>query len=140
STAEQESMPRSAIASGAVDFVLPPDEIAREIGRIARHPYVAPSDIDPSVGQESSFARVLEILRQSTGVDFSNYKRNTLHRRITRRMVLHKLDGLRDYVKFLQANPDEVQALHQDVLINVTSFFRNPEAYEALKTVVFPVI
>jgi len=138
STAEQESMPRSAVATGAVDFVLPPDEIAKELGRIASHPYVAPSDTDPAAANEPAFARVLEALRQATGVDFFNYKRNTLHRRITRRMVLHKLDGLREYVKFLQANPREVEALYQDVLINVTSFFRNPEAYEALKTVVFP--
>src|SRR5581483_10653976 len=72
------------------------------------------------------------------GVDFSDYKRNTLHRRITRRMVLHKLENLHEYVRFLQSNPGEPDALFQDILINVTSFFRNPEAYEALKTLVFP--
>src|SRR5205085_6885607 len=113
-------------------------EIAREIGRIARHPYVAPAATDPSVANEPAFVRILEILRQATGVDFGNYKRNTLHRRITRRMVLHKLDGLKEYLRFLQANPAETEALYHDVLINVTSFFRNPDAYEALKTIVFP--
>ena len=138
STAEQSGMPRSAIESGVVDFVLPPEEIARELGRIARHPYIAPQPVDPTVTQEPGFVRILELLRQSTGVDFANYKRNTLHRRITRRMVLHKLDGLSDYIRFLQAKPDELHALYQDVLINVTSFFRNPEAYEAIKARVFP--
>ncbi|HUP30869.1 MAG TPA: chemotaxis protein CheB [Usitatibacter sp.] len=136
-TAEQTSMPRSAVHSGCVDFVLPPEEIARELGRIARHPYVAPAAADPSAVQEPAFTRVVEMLRQGTGVDFGNYKKNTLHRRITRRMVLHKLDGLRDYLRLLQSKPEEVNALYQDVLINVTSFFRNPEAYEALKTVFF---
>ena len=137
-TAEQSSMPRSAIAAGVVDFVLPPDEIARELARIARHPYVAPSAPQHAMDEEPAFVRVVDLLRQSTGVDFSKYKRNTLQRRITRRMVLHKMDGLRDYVRLLQSKPDEVESLYQDVLINVTSFFRNPEAYEALKAVVFP--
>jgi two-component system CheB/CheR fusion protein len=136
-TAEQASMPRSAIAAGAVDFVLPPDEIARELGRIARHPYVAPT-LEPDRESEPAFVRILDILRQATGVDFGNYKRNTLHRRITRRMVLHKLDNYREYLRLLDADPVEVQALYQDVLISVTSFFRNPDAYDALKATVFP--
>ncbi|HET9653449.1 MAG TPA: CheR family methyltransferase, partial [Usitatibacter sp.] len=138
STAEQASMPRSAVASGAVDFVLPPQEIAKELAHIAHHPYVAPTGADATLLQEPAFGRVLDLIRQSTGADFSNYKRNTLHRRITRRMVLHKLDGLREYLRFLQGNPEEIESLYQDVLINVTSFFRNPEAFEALKRAVFP--
>jgi two-component system CheB/CheR fusion protein len=138
-TAEQSSMPRSAIATGAVDFVLPPREIARELGRIAHHPYVrpAPGEANPALN-EAAMQRVLGMLRHHMGVDFDGYKRNTIDRRVTRRMVLHKLDGLTDYVRFLQANPAEVEALFQDLLITVTSFFRNPEAYEALKAHVFP--
>ena len=135
-TAQHNSMPRSAIAAGCVDFVLPPDEIAQEIARIARHPYVAPA-AEADVA-EPDLGRVLEQLRFATGVDFSNYKRNTLHRRITRRVVLHKMEDLGAYVHFLQSNPAEVEALYQDVLISVTSFFRNPEAFEALKGNVFP--
>ena len=135
-TAQHNSMPRSAIAAGCVDFVLPPDEIAQEIARIARHPYVAPA-AEADVA-EPTLGRVLEQLRFTTGVDFSNYKRNTLHRRITRRVVLHKMEDLGAYVRFLQSNPAEVEALYQDVLISVTSFFRNPEAFEALKGNVFP--
>jgi two-component system CheB/CheR fusion protein len=138
-TAEQQSMPRSAIATGTIDFVLPPDEIAKELGRIARHPYVKPELDQGSIAlNDSSMQRILGILRHSTGVDFDGYKRNTLNRRIARRMVLHKIDGLHDYVRYLQGNAGEVEALFQDVLINVTSFFRNPDAYEALKSVVFP--
>jgi two-component system CheB/CheR fusion protein len=138
-TAEHDGMPRSAIAAGSVDFVLPADEIGREIGRIARHPYVA-ADAARAEGRanDAQIGRVLELLRRATGVDFANYKRNTLHRRITRRMVLQKLEGLQEYVGFLEERPVEVQALYRDILIGVTSFFRNPEAYEALKQHVFP--
>ena len=81
---------------------------------------------------------MLQLLHRATGVDFSQYKFSTLYRRVTRRMVLHKLDDLNDYADFLQRNTDETQTLYGDILINVTSFFRNPEAYEALKEKVFP--
>jgi two-component system, chemotaxis family, CheB/CheR fusion protein len=136
-TAQQSSMPQSAVASGCVDFVLPPDEIAREIGRIARHPYVAPDRRKAPAG-EPDLSKILEILRKVKGVDFSLYKANTLYRRITRRMVLHKLQGLQDYARLLRKNPGEVEALYQDTLIKVTSFFRNPETFAALKARVLP--
>ncbi|HUI99462.1 MAG TPA: chemotaxis protein CheB [Usitatibacter sp.] len=138
STAEQDSMPRSAIAAGVVDFVLPPDEIAHELVRLAHHPYVARGAVEPEPSQEPIFARVVEALRQSTGVDFSKYKRNTLRRRITRRMVLHRLQGFDEYLQLLESNPAELDALYADVLINVTSFFRDAAAFESLKSVVFP--
>ncbi len=73
----------------------------------------------------------------ATGVDFSKYKRKALYRRIIRRAVLHKMEGPRDYARFLQSNPTETDALYQDVLISVTRFLRNPEAFEVLKTKVF---
>jgi len=136
-TAQQSSMPRSAVASGCVDFVLPPDGIARKIGRIARHWYVAPARRQTPAGEPDA-GKILETVRKVTGVDFSQYKANTLHRRIARRMVLHKLEGLQDYARFLRENPGEVEALYQDILINVTSFFRNPETFEALKASVLP--
>jgi two-component system CheB/CheR fusion protein len=139
-TAQHTSMPTSAVAAGCVDFVLPPAKIAQEIARISRHPYVTrgAEEILNSPGSEPSLSRVLDQLRVTTGVDFSSYKRNTLLRRITRRAVLHKMDGLRDYARFLQGDPAEAEALYQDVLISVTSFFRNPDAFEVLKTKVFP--
>ncbi|MGQ0538384.1 MAG: chemotaxis protein CheB, partial [Gemmatimonadaceae bacterium] len=137
-TAQHDSMPRSAIAAGWVDHVLPPNEIAREIARISRHPYMAPREPQPDAAGEQAMQKVLEVVRTATGVDFTNYKRNTLHRRITRRLVLRKLGGLKEYARVLQSTPAEVAALYQDILISVTSFFRNPEAFDALKTHVFP--
>lgn len=139
-TAQQGSMPESAIAAGCVDFVLPPQEIASEIARIAKHPFLAPpsgvqkrkDDGEPVLGQ------VLQIIRNATGVDFSRYKRNTLYRRVTRRVVLHKLESMNEYVGVLLDNPKEREELYRDILINVTNFFRNPEAFDALKTKVFP--
>ena len=141
SSAIHDSMPRSAIAAGCVDFVLPPEEIAKEIARIARHPYVAPVDEVPiEEASGSDLKKVFELLRHNSGVDFTHYKRNTLFRRLTRRMVLHRLDGLKEYARFLQEMPSELEALYQDVLINVTSFFRNPECFDLLKTKVFPAL
>jgi two-component system CheB/CheR fusion protein len=138
-TAEQPSMPRSAIAAGCVDFVLSPDDIAHELARIARHPYASVND-DGSIesADQSQIGHILDLVRHACRVDFANYKRNTLHRRISRRVLLHKLDSLQDYVYFLRDHPAEIDALCEDILINVTSFFRNPEAYEALKAKVFP--
>jgi len=140
-TAQQDSMPRNAITAGCVDFVLPPEKIAEEIVRIARHPYVGPpvkKRHDQPATVEVDLGPVLELLCKGTGVDFGQYKFNTLYRRITRRMVLNRMEGLRDYVRFLRESPEEVEALFQDVLISVTGFFRDPEAFEAVKTRVFP--
>jgi len=138
-SAEHGNMPASATAAGCVDFVLAPAAIASELVRISRHPYVArPSDDAALPGAEPGLTRVLEQVRLATGVDFASYKRNTLLRRVSRRAVLHKMDDLRDYARLLQGTPAEIEALYQDVLISVTSFFRNPEAFEVLKTKVFP--
>lgn len=137
-SAQQSGMPHSAIASGTVDFILPPDAIAREIVRIGRHPYTVPDvgaaepDAEPDLGQ------VLRLLQIQSGVDFTEYKFNTLYRRISRRMVLRQLNDLGKYTAFLQQNPGELEALYRDILINVTSFFRDPEVFDALKEKVFP--
>jgi len=144
-TAQQNGMPRSAIASGCVDFVLSPEEIAAELGRIAQHPRMARApapkpEAPPPEADGPDFDVVQKLLRDVTGVDFSQYKPNTFHRRITRRMVLRQMRTLKEYVSFLEGDPVEVQALYQDILINVTSFFRNPEMFEVLKAKVFPVL
>jgi len=136
-SAQHDGMPRSAIAAGVVDVVLPPRRIAQEIVRIARHPYVAES-MDLPVGTTDVEDQILALVRRESGVDFSQYKSNTLHRRIKRRMVLLKMSRLEDYATYLRRNPGEIEALYQDILISVTNFFRNPEAFEALKTRVFP--
>ena len=140
STALYDGMPRSAITAGRVDCVLPPAGIARELARIARHPYVA--DLAAETGRPGAdldqIDQILLALRHGTGVDFSQYKSNTLHRRIRRRMALLKIGSAVEYARFLEGNPAEVEALYQDILISVTTFFRNPEAFEALKTKIFP--
>jgi two-component system, chemotaxis family, CheB/CheR fusion protein len=140
STALYDGMPRSAITAGRVDFVLPPAGIARELARIARHPYVTEGS-EEAAGPSADLDQIDQILvalRHRTGVDFSQYKSNTLHRRIRRRMALLKIAGGAEYARFLKSNPAEVEALYQDILISVTTFFRNPEAFEALKTKIFP--
>jgi two-component system, chemotaxis family, CheB/CheR fusion protein len=137
-TAQHEGMPHSAIASGCVDFVLPPNEIAREIIRIGQHPYAAPPPGSREQDHEPNLAQVVKLLQRATGVDFTHYKFNTLYRRISRRMVLQKLDGMSQYLAFLRQTPAEVEALYQDILISVTSFFRDPASFDALKSQVFP--
>ena len=141
SSAKYDGMPASAVASGSVDFVFSPAEIANELGRIAQHPYVRGKGIElEEVGDttEKQMAQVFAMLRRITRVDFSEYKPPTVGRRVARRMALHKVEDLHDYVALLQHNNDEVKALYQDLLINVTSFFRDPQAFEALKSIVYP--
>jgi two-component system, chemotaxis family, CheB/CheR fusion protein len=142
-SAKYESMPRSAIAAGYVDFVLPPEGIAKELARIGRHPYVAPVKPERVVPKsepvaEDHLAKAFVWLRSATGVDFNHYKRATIVRRIRRRMVLHNMESLSDYIRYLQGNRGELEALYHDILINVTSFFREPEGFETLKKEVFP--
>lgn len=139
---EYSGMPHSAIATGHVDFVLTPEEIANELMRIAQHPYLRRRL--PEVPQETlvaddgSLSKIFVMLRARTGIDFTYYKQNTIQRRIKRRMVLYQLIRMKDYLKFLQTHPKELEVLFQDMLINVTSFFRDPETFAALKNSVFP--
>jgi two-component system CheB/CheR fusion protein len=154
-SAKYDSMPRSAIAAGCVDFVLPPEKIAAELARIARHPLVtlAPVDDDPPDAapdgrpepkrttpdaDAEDLRRILLLLRDHRDVDFSLYKSSTIQRRVARRLVINRHETLADYATFLKGNPKELDALYADVLINVTSFFRNPEAFEALRRRIFP--
>jgi two-component system CheB/CheR fusion protein len=142
-TALYPGMPSSAIATGCVDFVMPPDEIARELGKISRHPAIRRSgslDLDNIgvPGSASQFAKVFELLRKVTGLDFASYKRTTIRRRIARRMTLHKFTTLEEYLACLTKNRAEVEALSQDLLIKVTTFFRDTDAFDALKKKIFP--
>ncbi len=171
-SARYDSMPRSAIASGCVDFVMAPAAIALELARIATHPYLRgklpplPADrISPSAAVAPAvvavrglspktrvrtsgerprspaplhgFAQIMELAREQSGVDFSLNKPSTIHRRITRRMVLGRKNSLDDYARFVASDPREFKALYVDLLINVTSFFRDEAAFDALKAVVF---
>ena len=139
-SAAYEGMPRSAMMAGTVDFRLAPAEIARELGKIARHAYVGTDGPPERIVDGAQTAQILRTLHQSSGVDFTNYKAATLRRRIARRMALHKVETLAEYADFLRSHPVEIEALFQDILINVTSFFRDPETFELLKTAVFPRI
>lgn len=136
-TAKYDGMPRSAIDSGCVDFILPPGDIAHELRRITGHPYVREdheeTEIASALSRKQDFTHILGQLRRTTGVDFNHYKPNTIHRRALRRMVVLKLDSLGDYASHLKDYPEEAQKLYEDVLIPVTSFFRDFEAFEALK-------
>ena len=143
-TAKYDGMPRSAVAAGVVDFVLSPSEIAHELVKIGKHPYVKPlrdHEADALLSEpEDALSKVFVLLRRANAVDFTYYKHSTIRRRIMRRMVLHRIDTLDQYVKYLQRNPAEVHSLYQDILITVTTFFRDFEAFEALKERVFPEI
>ena len=127
-----------------MDFVLPPEAIGRKLERIRAHPYLAPasSSRTPELVPDGDpqLKNILHLLRMANEVDFSDYKPATVKRRIIRRMALHQIGTLKDYVQLLRHHPAEVEALHEDLLIKVTSFFRDPAAFEALKAEVFPGI
>ena len=133
-TAAYDGMPHAAIASGAVDFVLSPTAIAAELVRIGRHPYLrdpaAPS-VEAEPDGEQALNQIYRILQRESGVDFRLYRQTTIRRRIARRMLVHKIDTLERYRRHVEENRAEVQALFNDALINVTRFFRDPEAFDA---------
>jgi two-component system CheB/CheR fusion protein len=136
-SAQHIGMPRNAIATGAVDYVLSPPEIARELVHLSQHPFVlAPQPSEP--GEEilpdgnGELKKIFRSLRLSTKVDFSHYKRNTIRRRIGRRMIVNRVRNLADYAQLLQERPDEVRELYRDLLISVTNFFRDPGVFTVL--------
>jgi len=154
-SAKYFGMPGSAISAGSVDFVLAPAAMAAELARIATHPYVGraarggfkprpraavePLELEKLLSERSQeLQTVFGLLRARNGVDFSFYKHSTLKRRIIRRMILHKIDTIANYIRFLEKDPGEVDALFKDLLINVTSFFRDAQAFQSLKSKVFP--
>ncbi len=132
---EFDGMPRSTIAAGVVDYVLPPAEMPAQLIAYAIHAYgKLPRLLAPSAPQaENAMQKIFVLLRAQTGHDFSQYKPSTIERRIARRMAVHQIEAIDSYVKYLQQTPVEVHALFRDMLIGVTSFFRDPEAFQALK-------
>jgi two-component system CheB/CheR fusion protein len=143
-TAKFATMPQAAAATGCVDFVLPPERIAAELVRIGRHPYIAEAartEPEPvAAGDELGFAAILAFLHGATGIDFSFYREKMIKRRILRRLALRNIGSLAEYSKRLENDSDELMALQRDLLIGVTSFFRDPESFESLKKLVFPRI
>ena len=136
-------MPDSAVAGECVDFVLPPEKISAEsfaspiirtwTVRLTRTGAAA----TPGAGPEDSFSVILQLLTASSGIDFSHYKQPTVRRRIDRRMLLKRMDSLPGYLECL-CRTGELDALYHEMLIQVTSFFRDPEIFETLKLTVFP--
>ena len=141
-SATQTGMPQSAINTGAVDFVLDPRGIAEELGRIGQNPYLISAEKrkagDRLRHEKKVLGKIFGLLRNANGVDFSQYKQSTVGRRIGRRMVIHKLTSLDEYASYIDNHPEELVALAEEMLIHVTSFFREPRIFEILKTEVFP--
>lgn len=142
-SAKFTSMPHSAIAAGAADFILSPKDIALELSRLSKHPLI--KAIGVKSGEEDLIENsnpdlkiILNLLHKTTGVDFSVYKMNTIKRRIIRRMLLYKITQLNEYATLLSEKKEEIDILYQDLLINVTSFFRDPATYKYLKENLFP--
>jgi two-component system, chemotaxis family, CheB/CheR fusion protein len=140
-TAKFDSMPRSAIAAGVADFVLPPAGIARQLIAIARDSRVPiePQDASEPPG-DPVLAKMLRLIQNATGVDFTHYKHSTLARRIKRRMLLRGFETLEDYSGELEQNREEATALCESCFITVTAFFREPAVFEELKKKVFPAL
>ena len=141
-TARFDSMPRHAIASGAVDYVLAPADMPAALIRYAHHPYIE-GDAGKTIASASkaSFKDVLTVIRARAGHDFRQYKSTTLARRTHRRMGLFGLVSLDEYLVKLRDDPGELQALVRDMMINVTGFFRDPEAWDALdRDVIGPLV
>jgi two-component system, chemotaxis family, CheB/CheR fusion protein len=140
-SAEHGGMPRAAIATGVVDLVLPLDAIAHQLVEIAKHPReavaVGPVDNVPHDPTEQ-MRRLFALLRKVTGVDFTHYKKATVQRRLQRRMLLCKLTRLEAYLELLGRDPSEVRELQKDLLIQVTSFFREPSSFALLTERVLP--
>jgi two-component system CheB/CheR fusion protein len=136
-SAKYDGMPMSAVASGVVDYVLPPDRIAQELIRIQKQPGGQDGG-DAFEGKERFLKEIFRLLKGFSKVDFDDYKTATIRRRILRRMHLNQITELADYVKLLHRKSEEVESLYRDVLINVTSFFRNPEVFESLHQLVYP--
>ncbi|HEY3425255.1 MAG TPA: chemotaxis protein CheB [Negativicutes bacterium] len=142
-SAEYDEMPLSAIATGMVDYVLPPREIASELARIGQsrifiRPTAETDELFPD--GVDALSSILGLLRKVSDINFAEYKKLTIKRRILRRMVLQKIDKLEDYVEYLRQNNAELTILQQDILIHVTNFFRDPQAFDTLQKVVFPLI
>ncbi|MBV9275962.1 MAG: PAS domain-containing protein [Verrucomicrobia bacterium] len=135
-SAQHGSMPAAAIRSGLVDIVGNPRRLAAELVRLARNRPVKPSR-KPTL-HENSLKAIFTLLRSRTEVDFSQYRKTTVRRRLQRRMAVHRIESLEEYLKLLKRNPDEADALYNEMLIHVTEFFREPETFGVFQSLVLP--
>lgn len=138
-SAKFDSMPRSAIAAGVVDIVAPVEELPGKIIDYLRHTIaITRSEVTLEEKDQSALEKVFILLRATTGHDFTMYKKNTVYRRIERRMSVHQIDRIASYVRYLQENKQEVELLFKELLIGVTNFFRDPESWECLQREAIP--
>jgi len=140
-SAKFDSMPRSAIDAGLADVVAPVEELATRITAYLAHaPCVPSTDVVLPSKTESVIEKICVLLRSQTGHDFSQYKRSTVYRRIERRMGLHQVDGISGYLRYMQENPQEATLLFKELLIGVTNFFRDPQAWDYLRKDAIPAL
>jgi len=134
-SAKYAGMPSSALATGLADYVLPARDMAKQIVAYARGPYLAASQPEESAPLDMAepMQKIFVLLQKRTGHDFSLYKSSTIRRRIERRMNLYQIQGPIQYLRYLQENPHEIDILFKELLIGVTNFFRDPEAFDSLK-------
>ncbi|MCB2225465.1 MAG: PAS domain-containing protein [Desulfarculaceae bacterium] len=138
-TAKYDGMPRAAMDTGNVDLVLPAEKIGPELASIFSSPLLTPEK-QPELREPDAMGQLLTMIRVRTGCDFSEYKEKTIHRRVGRRVVLHKLANLREYIDFAEKHPEDLDALAKDILISVTSFFRDREAFQALEKILDKIL
>ena len=142
-SAQFDSMPRSAINAGLADIVASVQELPSKIIECLKHmPLKSSEDAEPLLELKSHGAleQIVSLLRERNGNDFSLYKKNTLYRRIERRMLLHKINGIANYAQFLRSNPQELTLLFKELLIGVTNFFRDAAIWEIFKTQALPAL
>jgi two-component system CheB/CheR fusion protein len=137
-TAKYDSMPRNAIDSVLADIIAPANLLPVKLIQFLQHIPIVKAGLDTEIKDQSSLEKIIILLRTHTGNDFSLYKKNTVYRRIERRMSVHKIDKISSYVHFLQENPKEAHILFKELMIGVTNFFRDPVVWEKLKTTVIP--
>ena len=138
--AKYDSMPRNAIDAVVVDIIAPASELPVKLVEFIKYVPIVKSNLEEEIKDQSSLEKIIIILRSHTGNDFSLYKKNTLYRRIERRMSVHKIDKIVFYVRLLQENPKEVDILFKELLIGVTNFFRDPAVWDKVKETVFPAL
>jgi two-component system CheB/CheR fusion protein len=142
-SAQHAGMPQSAVASGAIDMVLTPEQIAVHLATLAQHPYLNGSlvgALDQAHGHTDQFHRVISALHSTSGVDLSQYRDTTIRRRTARRMLLRGIKSPAEYAELIERDQGEADALYRDVLINVTSFFRDADVFAEMKRSIFPEI
>jgi len=143
-TAEYESMPSTSIKTNMVDYVLAPEDMPVKLIQYLNHPAIrepqAESDFTMNQTNHTHLQKILMLLRSNTGHDFTLYKKSTIVRRIERRIAFHQLSDYVDYINYLRENPSEIMLLFNELLIGVTKFFRDRDAFEALKSKLYPIL